>query len=193
MHKHPWSMPCLLGFTLILQACCTPNATIGAVSVALRPQETNNWCWAATTQMVTETLGHGRAQCDLANQRFGRTDCCTEGCPKNQACNMPGWTMYDESGFDHKASNDPLTWQKMQCQIFCHDKPMSYAYGPKSGGVGHVLVVSGYVDVGGIRYLSLNDPWSPCAGSNRLIPYDEYANSATVDHWQTAYDITRRN
>lgn len=178
---------------LALSGCCNPNATLGSVSVNLRAQETNNWCWAATTQMVTEFLGHGRSQCDLANQRFGRTDCCTTGCPKNAACNMPGWTMFDESGFNSTASATPLTWDQIRTELFCRKRPMSYAYGPKTGGVGHVVVASGYVEAAGIRYISLNDPWSPCAGTNRLLTYDEYSNSATVDHWQTAHEIIWRN
>lgn len=182
----------------IQTGCCNPNATLGSVSVSLRPQETNNWCWAATTQMITEFLGHGRTQCDLANQRFSRNDCCNPAsnagpCPKNNACNTPGWTMFDESGFDSTASSTPLSFAAVKSQIFCNKKPMSYAYGPKSGGVGHVLVVSGYVVVGGIQYLSLNDPWSPCSGANRLITYDEYSSSGTTDHWETSYNITWRN
>jgi len=179
---------------LVLSGCsCTPNATLGSVSVTLRPQETNNWCWAATTQMVVEFLGHGRTQCELANQRFGRTDCCTSGCPKNAACNMPGWTMFDESGFNSTASGTPLSWDQIKTELFCRKRPMSYAYGPKTGGVGHVVVVSGYVEVAGIRYISLNDPWNPCVGTNRLLTYDEYSNSPTVDHWETSHGITWRS
>jgi hypothetical protein len=143
--------------------------------------------------MVTEFLGHGRTQCDLANERFSRTDCCTSGCPKNAACNMPGWTMFNESNFNSTASATALSWDALRSEIFCRSRPMAYAYGPKTGGVGHVVVVSGYVEAGGIRYLSLNDPWSPCAGANRLLTYDEYSNSATVDHWETTHEIVWRN
>lgn len=174
----------------LLSACCRPNPTIGALPLTLRPQETNNWCWAATTQMVTEFLGHGRTQCDLANERFGRTDCCTGTCPKNAACNMPGWTMFAESGFTTTATGTPLPWNTIKRQIHCRRKPMSYAYGPKTGGVGHVVVVSGYVSIGGIDYVALSDPWSPCVGANRFITYDEYSNSGTTDHWETNYNIT---
>src|ERR1700687_785173 len=89
----------LLATAFLMAGCCKPNDSLGSQPVTLRPQETNNWCWAATTQMITEFLGHGKNQCDLANLRFGRTDCCTGACPKTPACNMPGWTMFTESGF----------------------------------------------------------------------------------------------
>jgi len=176
---------------VFLGGCCNPNDTLGSVSVTLRPQQTNNWCWAATTQMITEFLGHGRAQCDLANERFVKTTCCSpDGCPKTDDCNTPGWVMFTESNFDYTASATALTWDQIKRQTFCTKKPMAYAYGPKTGGVGHVAVVSGYVEAGGIRYISLNDPWSPCNGNKRLLSYEEYSNSATVDHWETDYNIT---
>jgi hypothetical protein len=175
---------------LLIYACCKPNNLIGFQLVTLKPQETNNWCWAATTQMITEFLGHGRTQCDLANQRFGRMDCCTGTCPKNAACNMPGWTMFAECDFKTDATAAPLSWDNIKNQIFCVKKPMSYAYGPKSGGVGHVVVVSGYFSVGGINYVTLTDPWSPCHGAIRFISYDEYSNSGTTNHWETNYNIT---
>lgn len=174
----------------LLWGCCKPNDTIGSQPVTLRPQETNNWCWAGTTEMITSFLGHGRSQCDLANERFSRTDCCTGTCPKNAACNTPGWTMFTESGFKTDVSGTPLAWDTLKSQIYCAKKPMSYAYGPKTGGVGHVVVVSGYAEIGGVAYVALTDPWAPCTGANRFIPYAEYAGSTTVDHWETNYNIT---
>jgi hypothetical protein len=186
-------IPCLLLLAALvaLQGCaCNPNNVVGSQAVTLRPQETDNWCWASTTQMVTAFLGHGRTQCDLANQRFNRNDCCQGTCPKNPACNMPGWTMFAESNFDTTASGTPLSWDQIKSQIYCAKKPMSYAYGPKSGGVGHVVVISGYFEVNGIRYVVITDPWNPCNGANRSITYEEYSNSGTTNHWETNYNIT---
>lgn len=179
-------------FIIILEGCdcckCKP-ALIGSQPVTLRAQETGNWCWAATTQMITEFLEHGRTQCDLANERFARNDCCTSGCPKNAACNIPGWTMFTECGFTYSNSSTPLTWEKIKFEIYCAKKPLSFAYGPKSGGVGHVLVIYGYAEIGDDKFLSLKDPWSPCNGTDRFITYQEYSNSATHNHWETAYSF----
>src|SRR4030095_14730014 len=160
---------------IVIQGCegckCTPELA-QTVAVTLRPQETNNWCWAATTQMISSFMGVGRTQCDLANQRFGRTDCCTGNCPKTDSCNRPGWTMFDECGLNSVCSNTALSWDEIKNQIFCRKQPMSYAYGPKSGGVGHVVVLNGYAELGNNntdRYIYIKDPWAPCTGNTRFI------------------------
>lgn len=183
------------GGIFVMPGCRKPNATVGSQPVALRPQETDNWCWAATTQMITEFLGHGRTQCDLANQRFSRTDCCNDEpndptCRKTNNCNMPGWTMFNESNFDATPSATPLPWDSIKNQIDSAKKPMSYAYAPKSGGVGHVVVINGYSEAAGIRWVTIVDPWDPCGGATSSIPYEEYSNSGGTDHLQTNYNIT---
>jgi hypothetical protein len=69
---------------------------------------------------------------------------------------------------------------------------MGFAYGTP-GVVGHVLVINGYLTTGKTRYLVLNDPWSPCSGSQRLIPYHSYVDPAgTQTHWNTWYDLARK-
>jgi hypothetical protein len=179
-----------LAGALVLAGCC-PVGGVGSRLVQLRPQETANWCWAASTQMVTENLGHNIAQCDMANLRFGRTDCCSGTCPQNAACNMPGWTMFAEYGFTFDASAAPLSWDDLKAQICQAKKPMAFAYGPKSGGVGHVVVIRGFIESGASRSVLISDPWAPCTGTVRAITYDEYSSSQTVNHWQTTYNIAR--
>ncbi|SFV31510.1 papain-like cysteine protease family protein [Thermoflavifilum thermophilum] len=182
-----------LGFLLIvyLSGCCKPEL-IGSVPNMLRPQQTNNWCWAATTQMLAQHFDISVNQCDLANHRFGRTDCCTGDCPKTDSCNRPGWPELDYVGLSFKESATALSWENLQRQIYCSKKPMGYAYGTP-GVVGHVLVIKGYVTVGNTHYLVLNDPWSPCNGSERLITYAEYADPAgTATHWDTFYDLAKK-
>ena len=174
--------------------CCDPEI-IGSVPNNLRTQETNNWCWAAVTQMLAEHVGIYVTQCDLANHRFGRTDCCdpeTAGtsCPKRDECDTPGWLELTHAGVTFSESGDPLTWASLQNEIYCDDNPMGYAYGTP-GVVGHVVVIKGYVTVGGTDWVVLNDPWAPCAGDERLITYDEYADPAgTATHWNTWYNIS---
>src|ERR1051326_4916220 len=91
----------LSSFALVvfLSSCCRPEI-IGSVPNTLRPQETDNWCWAATTQMLAEYLGLSITQCALANHRFNKTNCCTEQtsgtpCPRTDDCNTPGWVDLD--------------------------------------------------------------------------------------------------
>jgi len=72
-----------------LAGCCRPDPSGSFVHTvdALRAQETNNWCWAAVTQMLAEHLGLSTTQCALANHSFGKTNCCqaqTTQCQREQ-------------------------------------------------------------------------------------------------------------
>ena len=186
----------LLLLAIFLAGCCKPEIA-GTVPNILRPQQTNNWCWAAVTQMLAQHVGNSVNQCDLANHRFGRTDCCNNqnlgsDCPKTDACNMPGWLELDFAGVTFEESSTARTWAQVRSQIYCAKKPMGYAYGTP-GVVGHVVVVKGYITVAGTNYVILNDPWSPCVGSERLITYDEYADpTGTATHWNTWYNIAKK-
>jgi hypothetical protein len=97
--------------------------------------------------------------------------------------------MFAECDFLTDVTATPLSWADLKDQVYCRKKPMSYAYGPKTGGVGHVVVVSGYAEIAGVTWVALTDPWSPCIGANRFITYDEYSNSGTTNHWETNYNI----
>jgi len=180
----------------LLNSCCKPEV-IGNVPNTLSPQETNNWCWAATTQMLAKHFSISVNQCDLANHRFGKTNCCTpqnagSSCPKTNDCNTPGWLELDFAGLKFDESGTALSWEDLRKQIFCSKKPMGYAYG-QEGVVGHVLVIKGYVTVGGTNYVVLNDPWSPCMGAERLITYEEYKDPAGAKtHWNTWFNIAKK-
>lgn len=182
--------------SLLMTGCCTPEV-VGSVQNTLRDQETNNWCWAATTQMLAEHFDISVKQCDLANHRFGETDCCDpedEGssCPKNSDCNRPGWLELDHVGLKFSETGTALSWSNLKKQIYCKKKPMGYAYGTP-GVVGHVLVIKGYITVGNTNYVILNDPWSPCEGEERLITYEQYADPAgSSTHWSTFYDLAKK-
>src|SRR5690554_6789437 len=99
----------LAGVALLsVSACCRPEI-MGSVKNRLRPQETNNWCWAATTQMLGQHFDIGVDQCDLANHVFSDSDCCDpenpeESCPKNNECNRPGWLELDFIGLKFSES-----------------------------------------------------------------------------------------
>lgn len=186
-----------LAFIVILQGCTCEPEIIGSVPNTLRPQETNNWCWAATTQMLAEHVGITVKQCDLANHRFGKTNCCGEQtagtpCPKTNDCNTPGWPELDFAGVKFSESGTALSWSDIQKQIYCSKKPMGYAYGTP-GVVGHVVVIKGYVTAGGTNYVVLNDPWAPCAGNERLLSYADYSDPPGAStHWNTWYNIEKK-
>jgi hypothetical protein len=68
---------------------------------------------------------------------------------------------------------------------------MAYAYGPQGGGVGHVVVIYGFIEDGANRSLLIADPWAPCTGQIRVLSYPEYTNSMTTNHWVTMYNVTK--
>lgn len=181
---------------LALGGCCRPEI-IGNVPNGLRPQETSNWCWAATTQMLAQHLNISVNQCDLANHRFNQNNCCNAqnpgtSCPKTVDCNRPGWLELDFAGVAFSETGTALSFDALKKQIFCSKKPMGYAYGT-SGVVGHVLIIKGYVTVASTSYVVLNDPWNPCTGQERLITYAEYQDpSGTSTHWNTWYNIQKK-
>ena len=186
----------IVGSILFLSGCCNPEI-IGSVPNTLRPQETNNWCWAATTQMLSQHVGISVNQCNLANHRFGKTNCCdfqnaNQSCPKTNDCNTPGWLELDYAGVEFEETASARSWAKMRSQLYCAKKPMGYAYGTP-GVVGHVLVIKGYASLNGTNYVVLNDPWNPCSGQQRIITYDEYADPAgSATHWNTWFNIAKK-
>ncbi|MGB3547007.1 MAG: papain-like cysteine protease family protein [Saprospiraceae bacterium] len=188
----------MLAATLLLwNGCCEPEL-VGNVSNTLRDQETNNWCWAATTQMLAQHFDQTVKQCDLANERFSETACCSDeeegnSCPKNNDCNRPGWLMLDFAGLTFSETTTAMSWEDLRKQVHCRKKPMGYAYGT-SGVVGHVLVVKGYLTLSGTNYVVLNDPWSPCRGEERIITYAEYRDpDGASTHWRTWFDLAKKS
>jgi len=186
----------IIGLLFFAQSCCSPGI-IGSVNNTLQPQQTNNWCWAATTQMIAQNEGIFVTQCDLANFAFGKTNCCNDqpndsSCRKTNDCNSPGWLQLDHVGLKFTETATALSWAQLKKSIYCSKDVLGYAYG-QSGVVGHVVAVKGYVSVGTTNYFVLNDPWAPCSGEERLLEYNEYVNpTGASTHWATFYKISKK-
>jgi len=179
---------CLLA-VLLQAACCNPEP-IATQPVVLRPQETGMWCWAASGEMCMDFLGTDVIQCDEANKRFGRTDCCNNPVPG--ACVNGGWPEFDKYGFTFTRTSDaPLSWEQVREQIYCRKKPFAFSWHWNGGG-GHMMVVRGYVTLEGTNYVYVNDPWAPNVGTLRIQTYDSYVSGAGYTHWDDFYDITKQ-
>lgn len=62
-------------------------------------QEHDNWCWAASSQAVLKAYGKTAPQCDIANWRNNRGDCCgSTEFSWNHGCNVPAWPFGDPGG-----------------------------------------------------------------------------------------------
>lgn len=189
---------------VMLTGCCEP-ALIGDLPVTLHPQETGNWCWAASGQMVMDYLGTSPSQCTQANNRFGRTDCCTiDLCPPPTEpapawpapceCVCGGWPEFNKYGFTFKKTkNAALPWDELQEQVspmpFCKKRPFCFTWHWPGGG-GHMMVAKGYFTLEGTRYVSMLDPWAPCVGNQAIITYDEYVERpGHHTHWDDYYEV----
>ncbi|MDH5835263.1 papain-like cysteine protease family protein [Luteimonas kalidii] len=178
----------LLCLPLLLAGCCRPPV-IGSQPVTLRAQDTGMWCWAASAQMVMQHLGTNVSQCTQANDRFGRSDCCNSPVPN--ACVNGGWPEFDRYGFSFQTTSDaPLSWADVRKEIHCRKKPFAYSWHWNGGG-GHMMVVIGYVTIDGVNYVTINDPWAPGVGDQRVITYDAYVSGAGYTHWNDYYNVTR--
>ncbi len=175
--------------TPFLAGCCNP-ALVGSQAVGLRAQETSMWCWAASGEMCMDFLGTNVTQCDQANHRFGRSDCCNT--PKPGGCVQGGWPDFDHYGFNSsRTSNAALSWSAVKSQIYCKKKPIAYSW-HWSGGGGHMMVVYGYFTLEGTSYVSIKDPWPPNGGDDYILTYAAYVSGSGYTHWDDFYNITKR-
>ena len=167
--------------------CSTGNTCF--LKVPLRPQETTNWCWAATSQMAMEFLGHTVPQCKQANDilNHDHVDCCKA--KDGMACNQTGWPDLKRYGFNFsRTPGTPLTWDQLVAQIR-GGKPFIYTWAWLGGGK-HMKVATGYsVTSSGTRYVSYNNPLEVNVGLASSEPYSAYVSGARYKHWDDFVDI----
>ena len=148
------------------------------------------WCWAASGQMCMQFFGVTVEQCDEANKRFGRTDCCNNPVPND--CINGGWPEFDKYGFTFSTTSDaPLTWAQVQDQIYCKGKPFAFSW-HWTGGGGHMMVAHGYVTIDGVNYVSVDNPLPVGQGDEYTRTYDDYVSGTDHTHWNDYYDITKK-
>ena len=125
---------------------CRPADT-SSLQVTLRAQQADNWCWAASGQMIMEYLGQSVAQCLQANNRLHRTDCCNRPVPKE--CDKGGWPEFDKYGYTARTTNNaPLPWVDVRAQLSpkdpkspCRFTPFAFSWEwDDEPGFGHMMV-----------------------------------------------------
>lgn len=183
---------------LALSSCCVSGAA-STLGVTLRPQETTMWCWAASGQMVMEFLNNNVAQCTQANNRFNRNDCPCSQCTNplsNPPCVNGGWPEFDRYGFKFERTSDAaLSWgdltDELSDALYCGETPVAFSWHWNGGG-GHMMAAVGYSTAGGVNYVTIDDPWAPCNGDQRIIPYTAYVSGTGYTHWDDFYRIRRK-
>jgi hypothetical protein len=175
---------------LVFSSCCPPFEDSKVLSVPLWPQETSQWCWAASGQMCMDFLGNNVSQCTQANNRFSFSNCCNS--PTPVACVLGGWPEFNKYNFTSKNTvNAPLSWDEIRQEIDCSNRPITYTW-HWAGGSGHMVTVVGYStgECNEQRFLHINNPLPVNTGSNYTITYEAYvAGDPGSSHWNDYYEI----
>jgi hypothetical protein len=190
-----------------LSSCCKPLQS-ESLPVALRPQETNMWCWAASGEMTAEYVAGGNVQqCAEANRRFSRTDCCNS--PTPAACVLGGWPdqLYTAAGLKWDRTTDaalslPTLKRQISQRRYCSKKPFAFSWHWTNGG-GHMMVARGFQTIAipelKLEFVTLpavsfdmvesNNPWPPNVGTHEWITYSNYVSGSDHTHWNDYYNI----
>jgi hypothetical protein len=161
------------------------------LNVPLIPQQTSEWCWAASAEMIMKYAGHDVAQCQQANHEFGRTDCCLTPAPG--PCVNGGWPEFNVWQFCYLQTADgvALTWAQLVAEIDAN-RPVEFCWAWVGGG-GHAMAARGYsylAPIGLFPMVYINDPWAPNVGNTRWITYPVYVSQANDhSHWRDYYEI----
>ena len=175
----------LLRSVLAVFMVAASAAHAGSLPVPLEPQQTQLWCWAASASMIMHYLGASSvSQCDEANRRLDRTDCCNSPVPA--ACVMEGWPEFEKYGFSATTSG-ALSWSSLVNEIN-NNRPVVFSWGWTGGG-GHLMVARGYTSTRTDNLVDVNDPWGPNVGDQYLLSYSEYVSGSDHVHWTDFYNI----
>jgi hypothetical protein len=150
------------------------------------PQDTSNWCWAASVQSILNYYEVYPRQCDLANYAWGRSDCCVN--PLSYNCNQANYnygtyegknveTILKDWGVNATALSRSLFQQTSVNEINAR-RPFIIGLEYSTTG-GHDIVGYGY-EVGGQYRLPFNQP----------LAKEIYATAATALATGKAVDIT---
>jgi papain like cysteine protease AvrRpt2 len=161
------------------------------LAVPLLGQETNVWCWDASSLMVIKYFRPATTltECQIATQATPSVgNCCTTPFPA--ACVHPGWEMLSKNGFSSASTSTALSWADLKTQISTQKKPVLFAWGWNGGG-GHMLVATGWFTLAGQQYVRVNNPWPPTSGTKESYTYAAWVGGPGYDHitWDNWYNI----
>jgi hypothetical protein len=157
---------------LLLAAFGDPRAATETkyLMVPLFAQEANNWCWAASDQMVLAYYSYYPPQCSIAENHL-HGGCCPTA--QGGACDVPSDS--------HIAAYFPRTIEVERTLSFLEIKneikarrPIIFSKDWTNGG--HLMVALGFKETSaGIQYIYRNNSIGP---STTLIRYEEYAGGS---------------
>ena len=161
------------------------------LAVPLIQQEQSNWCWAATAKMIASIYGMNIAQCDQANNAFGRTDCCAN--PSSSNCNSPETpsTTFGHWGFGYTyAYNGGLTDAELVTELTANKRPVAQRWAWTGGGA-HWFAVTDHLRFAGDEFVVKNDPWPPNVGEQLFISVAALRKGPGYDSTHTIHRIVK--
>lgn len=152
-----------------------PIPTAKIIDVPQIAQEQTNWCWAACIEMVLRYYGTSAArQCELANELFSRSDCCSE--PSNPECNKPCEieeisTLYSRKNIQSQFVDKYVSFSTLQSEIDA-DRPVEIVFYQRKEQRGHLVIVRGWHTIEAEEFVHVNDP-KDSTGASRIAAYSE--------------------
>jgi hypothetical protein len=201
-----------------IEAACEP-LPMETQNVTLAPQETSLWCWAASGEMIAESIvGSDVKQCDAATWALNDPDvnCCDKPTPSD--CVQKGWPdeIFTRSGLTWKKTVDEaLDVATVKSQISnqsgCGNRPFAFSWHYIDRIGGHMMVARSFksYEIPAIKtddeitpartfvQIEVNDPLPstqdpPPHGSVGWMTYDYFVSASNRHtHWNDYYDIRR--
>ena len=160
-------------------------STSKIIDVPQIAQEQTNWCWAACTEMVLRYSGElAVQQCELANELFGRFDCCSE--PSNPECNKPCEiedisTLYSRKNIQSQFVDKNVPFSTLQSEIDA-DRPVEIVFYQRKEQRGHLVIVRGWHTIEAEEFVHVNDPKDSTSAS-RIVAYSELLDAYGEGKW----------
>lgn len=187
----------LLVCAVLLSTGASPT-TRKYLQLGLVPQKLDNWCWAASAEMVKNYLGATPKvqQCGEVNKQKNLDFCCPvpQDPDKRAQCDQVDFPEFaapqapDFQSRDTSKTSPPiLSWTDIKNEIDAK-RPFVHMRRDVNGG-GHFVVVRGYGRNQDVRFIRVNDPWPKNQGKVLWQTYDWYSDPALhlSDRYQIEY------
>jgi hypothetical protein len=125
------------------------------------PQETSMWCWAAGGECAG-FLGTASIHTTKPRLLPAATTCAG-------MCVRAAGPSSTSTPFVRRPPGEFRFLGPAQGPDLCDKKPFCFSWGWTGGG-GHLMVVVGYITVGGVDYVVVNDPWRRTKAPNTSSP-----------------------
>lgn len=163
------------------------SASSATIDVPIIGQDTKDWCWAASTEMLAQYLGTYISQCEQVNASDGRSDCCTT--PTPAACIHGGEADFEHWDLRQDKESTVLSFAQLKAEIDA-GRPFYFTW-RWTGGGGHAMVVSGYSDDQGEQQVRITNPEPQNIGSVAWRSYDYWVSSSTHHFGHTRIHIAQ--